>query len=67
MSNGYLRPAEGITQFTDTLFAGIDRGGINWNGECYRVIGATCCGRMDPKLAAEVSGSYESGCPSSAR
>jgi hypothetical protein len=41
VSNGYLRPAEGITQFTDTLFAGIDRGGINWNGECYRVIGAT--------------------------
>ena len=41
VSNGYLRPAEGITGLTGFPFAGVDRGGINWNGECYRVIGST--------------------------
>lgn len=34
---GYLRPTEGIELFAST--SGIDRGGINWNGVCYRVIG----------------------------
>ena len=41
VSNGYMRPAEGITGLTGFPFAGVDRGGINWNGECYRVIGST--------------------------
>ena len=37
ISNGYLRPADGIVAHgTGT---GIDRGGINWNGVCYRVMG----------------------------
>lgn len=37
ISNGYLKPAEGIVLWgTGT---GIDRGGINWNGVCYRVMG----------------------------
>lgn len=36
ISNGYLRPAEGVNQFAKT--SGLDRGGINWNDECYRVI-----------------------------
>lgn len=40
VSNGYMRPAEGITKLTNFPFSGVDRGGINWNGECYRVIGA---------------------------
>ena len=40
ISNGYLRPAEGIAPFSETI-VGFDRGGINWNGECYRVIGPT--------------------------
>lgn len=35
LANGYLRPAEGINHLAD--LAGIDRGGINWNGVCYRV------------------------------
>lgn len=35
---GYLRPADGIELFAET--SGIDRGGINWNGTCYRVIGS---------------------------
>lgn len=34
---GYLRPADGIVHFGDG--PGIDRGGINWNGICYRVMG----------------------------
>ena len=38
VSNGYLRPADGIVQFGSG--PGIDRGGINWNGVCYRVMGA---------------------------
>ena len=37
ISNGYLRPAEGVVQFTDG--PGVDRGGIEWEGVCYRVMG----------------------------
>lgn len=41
ISNGYLKPAEGIVgQGTGP---GIDRGGINWNGVCYRVFGTKLC------------------------
>lgn len=37
ISKGYLRPAHGIVSFGTG--PGIDRGGINWNGVCYRVMG----------------------------
>ncbi|MDB4278430.1 packaged DNA stabilization protein gp10 [Deltaproteobacteria bacterium] len=37
VSNGYLRPADGLVQFGTG--PGIDRGGINWNDVCYRVMG----------------------------
>lgn len=37
ISSGYLRPADGIEELTATN--GLDRGGINWDGVCYRVIG----------------------------
>jgi len=37
ISAGYLRPADGIIQFGTG--PGIDRGGINWNNTCYRVMG----------------------------
>lgn len=37
VSQGYLRPAEGIAQFGTG--PGIDRGGFNWEGICYRVMG----------------------------
>lgn len=37
ISKGFLRPAEGITQ--DGTGPGNDRGGINWLGTCYRVMG----------------------------
>jgi hypothetical protein len=38
ISQGYLRPADGIVHFSST--SGIDRGGINWDDICYRVIGS---------------------------
>lgn len=37
ISNGYLRPADGIVAHGNG--PGVDRGGINWNGLCYRVMG----------------------------
>jgi hypothetical protein len=37
ISNGYLRPGDGIVQFTSG--PGIDSGGIEWQGVCYRVMG----------------------------
>lgn len=38
ISKGYLRPADGIVALGDPG-PGICRGGINWNGVCYRVMG----------------------------
>lgn len=38
ISKGYLRPADGITSLATG--PGTDRGGINWNGVCYRVMGS---------------------------
>lgn len=35
--SGYLRPYDGIVTFGTG--PGVDRGGINWNGTCYRVMG----------------------------
>lgn len=40
VSKGYLRPGEGILPFT-AAGPGLDRGGINWNGICYRVMGTS--------------------------
>lgn len=37
ISAGYLRPADGVVQ--SGTGPGIDRGGINWNEVCYRVMG----------------------------
>ena len=37
ISKGYLRPADGL--IANGTGPGIDRGGINWNGVCYRVMG----------------------------
>lgn len=36
-SRGYLRPADGFVSYGASL--GVDRGGINWRGVCYRVMG----------------------------
>ncbi len=39
ISNGYLRPADGIVEFGQG--PGVDRGGVNWHGSCYRVMGTS--------------------------
>lgn len=41
ISKGYLRPADGVVEFGSG--PGIDRGGINWNDACYRVMGSKLC------------------------
>lgn len=38
ISDSYLRPADGIVQLGTG--PGTDRGGINWDGTCYRVMGS---------------------------
>jgi len=42
ISQGYLRPGDGIAQ--NGTGPGIGRGGINWNGRCYRVMGGNLVG-----------------------
>jgi hypothetical protein len=37
ISAGYLRPADGVVQWGTG--PGLSRGGINWKGECFRVMG----------------------------
>lgn len=37
ISTGYLRPGDGLV--ANGSGPGIDRGGINWQGKCYRVMG----------------------------
>jgi len=37
ISKGYLRPADGLV--SNGTGPGVSRGGINWNGVCYRVMG----------------------------
>lgn len=39
ISTHYLRPSPGIVKDGDG--PGMDRGGINWNGQCYRVMGTS--------------------------
>jgi hypothetical protein len=41
ISNGFLRPADGLV--ANGTGPGRDRGGINWNGICYRVMGSKFC------------------------
>ena len=38
IDDGFMRPADGI--IANGAGPGIDRGGINWNGICYRVMGS---------------------------
>lgn len=38
IAKGYLRPADGIVKFGDG--PGLDRGGFNWNGMLFRVMGS---------------------------
>jgi len=41
ISEGFLRPADGIVG--NGTGPGTDRGAINWNGVCYRVMGSKFC------------------------
>ena len=41
ISQGFLRPSDGIV--ANGTGPGTDRGGINWNGVCYRVMGSKFC------------------------
>ena len=41
ISEGFLRPADGIV--ANGTGPGTDRGAINWNGVCYRVMGSKFC------------------------
>ena len=41
ISQGYLKPADGIVEFATG--PGVDRGGINWKGSLYRVMGSKLC------------------------
>lgn len=41
IANGYLRQSDGIVQ--SGTGPGVDRGGIVWNGTCYRVMGDWLC------------------------
>lgn len=38
ISRSYLRPGDGVVQLGTS--SGIDRGGIEWRGQCYRVMGS---------------------------
>lgn len=53
ISQGYLRPADGIIEFSDG--PGLDRGGINWDNVCYRVMGTKLVS-IDPDGVATVLG-----------
>jgi len=58
LSSGYLRPAEGIIQ--NGTGPGIDRGGINWNGTMYRVMGTKLV-MIDPSGLVNVLGDVGAG------
>ena len=58
ISKGYLRPADGIVSFATGL--GPDRGGINWNGVCYRVSGTKLI-RVNASGTVDVLGDVGSG------
>lgn len=58
VSDGYLRPADGMVQ--DGTGPGIGRGGINWNGTLYRVLGTKLC-RVGDDGSAVVLGDVGAG------
>lgn len=60
ISNGFLRPGEGIV--ANGSGPGIDRGGINWEGVCYRVMGTKLVMVLDDgtvNVLADVGGPIE--------
>lgn len=58
VSNGYLRPADGILKIGNGQ--GADRGGINWKDRCYRVSGESLIevfANGDTNVLGEIIGS----------
>ena len=60
ISDGYLRPADGIV--SSGTGPGIGRGGINWNGALYRVMGSSLV-RIDSSGTATTLGDVGGGGP----
>ena len=58
ISAGYLRPADGLVSFGTG--PGIDRGGINWDDVCYRVMGSKLVS-VDVLGAVTTIGDVQSG------
>lgn len=58
ISAGYLAPADGIATFG--AGPGLDRGGINWDGVCYRVMGTKLV-RVEESGAVNVLGDVGGG------
>jgi hypothetical protein len=59
ISAGYLRPADGIVAAA-VAGPGVGRGGINWNGECYRVMGTKLV-RVEMDLSVTILGDVGAG------
>lgn len=53
ISKGYLRPADGLIKVADG--PGVNRGGINWKGKCYRVLGTKLV-RINPDNSYDILG-----------
>jgi hypothetical protein len=58
ISDTYLRPADGIVSLGTG--PGPDRGGINWNGVCYRIMGQYLC-RVSSAGSIELLGDITAG------
>lgn len=52
INTGYLRPADGIV--ANGAGPGIDRGGINWKGVCYRVMGTKLVKVLETGAVVEI-------------
>lgn len=63
ISEGYLAMAPGITEVAAPGL-GADRGGINWNGTCYRVMGTKLV-RVNANWSVDVLGDVGAGGPCS--
>lgn len=61
VSMGYLRPADGLVEFATG--PGVDRGGINWNGVCYRVMDGALVRVTDTGAITEIGNVGNDGAP----
>jgi len=52
ISDGYLRPADGLVELAEGT--AVDRGGINWDGTLYRVLGSKLVSISSAGVIAEI-------------